>query len=275
VRAPELSILTVCFGSAEWLRLNFDRYSESNPDTPAHWIFVENDTASCPLPTGPNVTHVPGPGPVAPGPFQASRHHAAALHKGLEKVATRYLLVLDPDFFPLTQGWAKRLLATLRERDLAVLGAEWEKSDFTKPRGFPSPHFLLVDTAKIPKERLDFSPDPHLTARWEPLKKALDRVGTWTGKYRATQFLRRWLLSGTSHDTGSRIASRFRSARSELLPVRRRAWRGTRWLDEVEWNGELFAVHLRQVRAREHGESWTLESGTTVLSEVSRGIPCG
>lgn len=270
--APELTILTVCFGSADWIRLNFERFSQNNPGTPVDWIFVENDESLCALPTGENVKVVEGPGAFPPGPFQGSLHHAAGLQKGLEAVRTRYLLVLDPDFFPVTRGWAKTLLASMKSRGLAVLGAEWEPGDFTKPKGVPAPHFLLVDTVRVPKKQLDFTPDPERTARVQPLKRAIDSLAAWTGRHRTAQWLRRLLFTGSSHDTGSRIS--YPSPGTELLRVARKNW-GTRWLDEVEWEGKPFAVHLRQVRAREGGEPWTLEAGKRALKEAAERGPGG
>lgn len=271
--AAELTILTVCFGSAEWIRLNHELYRQKNPGTPATWIVVENDPGPCSGLNVPGLTTVAGPPPFPPGPFGGSLHHAAGLRAGLAAVSTRYLLILDPDLFPLGTEWAKRALDKLKAGGLAAFGTSWERSDFTKPRGFPSPHFLLLDTEKIHPAFLDFSPDPSLTTQWDPLKRGLDWFAKATGKYRAIQLARRIILQGTSHDTASRIQTRFSQVsdiRTETLPVVRKTWRSS-VLDEIRWDEEIFAVHFRQVRAKHHGKPWTLEVGRECLKEALHG----
>ncbi len=268
--ARELTILTVCFGSAPWIELNQSLYQEKNPDLPASWIVVENDASPCG--NGKSFTRIPGPPSFPAGPSSASLHHAAGIRAGIKDVRSRFLLVLDPDFFPMMPEWAGKSIEHMKAHELAAFGTRWESGDFTKPKGFPSPHFCLIDTERLPLAFLDFSPDPVATELSRPWKTALDRFSEVSGKRRLTQWLRRRLLSGSSHDTGVRLAKQFRQApdlKIEFLDVVRSEDAGTPEYDSIFWGESPFALHLRQVRARDRGPGWTEASGRNLVEKMA------
>src|ERR1044071_9323023 len=99
----ELVLLTVGLPHhAPYLRLSHDLLSPSVHGR--RWILVDNsaDEALAPLARELGLEWVRG----APRPADAyisaqSMHHALGLDRGLSSVSSRYLLILDPDFFLL------------------------------------------------------------------------------------------------------------------------------------------------------------------------------
>ncbi len=84
------------------------------------------------------------------GKYLGSYHHAAGLNRALERVATRYALVIDPDFYVVRPGWIAEVLAHVRAEDLAAFGAPWNPRWYQKFRYFPCTHFMVLDLAKRP-----------------------------------------------------------------------------------------------------------------------------
>jgi hypothetical protein len=92
--------------------------------------------------------------------LQQSVHHGTALNILREKVSTRFVLVLDPDFYVLSQNWLSLTADFMEKNNLSILGSPWHPLG---PRGikwfdFPNSHFLLIDTKNIDIRDLDFRP---------------------------------------------------------------------------------------------------------------------
>jgi hypothetical protein len=147
---------------------------------------------------------------------RASSHHGLALNRCLaaRPVNTRYLLILDPDFFIYYRHWVEAVTCHMASRNLAFFGAPWHPRWFTKFRGFPCVHCLFIDTTLVDVASLDFSPNlgPSLAkvVQSKLVGKRLTR-SPWTLllSYIYSMTLLR-LDIGRSQDTGSRI---FRQAR--------------------------------------------------------------
>lgn len=156
---------------------------------------------------------------------RASSHHGLALNRCLaaRPVDTRYLLILDPDFFIYYRHWVEAVMGHMASRNLAFFGAPWHPRWFTKFRGFPCVHCLFIDTTRVDVDSLDFSPNlaPSLasTVQSNSVGARLTR-STWAPLLSYVYSLTLLRLDiGRSHDTGSRILRQARRSgvAAELL----------------------------------------------------------
>ncbi len=97
---------------------------------------------------------------------RGSYHHAAALNLALPQVGSRFLLVLDPDFFVIRPGWIADCLHHMRAGGLMFFGAPWNYVSFRKWRYFPCVHFLMIDLDQADRRRIDFTPAIVEDRRW-------------------------------------------------------------------------------------------------------------
>lgn len=196
---------------------------------------------------------------------RASSQHGLALNRCLAQraVATRYLLILDPDFFIYYAEWISAVTAYMAAEELAFFGAPWHPRWFTKYRGFPCVHCLFIDTEKVNTTQLDFTPRLSATLAAEvqgtnigaTLKRSL-----WApllSVFYSMTLLR--LDIGRAQDTGSQVFRHARQAhmrsRSRLLVpyvrpgdfhiVRHLRWRVGRLL-ELPWPDRLSFIPKRR-----------------------------
>lgn len=157
----QLTICTVSFKNKAHIELNRHITAQLNPSTAAQWIVVENSPADTPeifSEHSEDCLVLDGVPYNPEHPRAASDHHARALHKALSHVKTRFLLVLDPDFYIIAPDWINRVPAYMQEQGLAVLGVPWHPRWFTKVRDFPAMHCIFIDRSQFASEALDFSP---------------------------------------------------------------------------------------------------------------------
>jgi len=207
---PELTICTVSYESAEWLRLNRGLVKHLNPGVRFHWLVAEN---SPPGSSSQLYRCEPGFEIFEGAPFEdrtygsASYHHAAGLNIISRIASTRYVLILDPDFFIVRKNWIEDVLAHMRSRNVAILGAPWHPKRSSKYRYFPSAHCTFIDLHKIHKDMLDFSPDYEGDPAWLNSRKChRSGVNAWIA--RLTLAKRRRI--GRARDTGWRLFHRHR-----------------------------------------------------------------
>lgn len=158
ILTDELTICTVSYHSASLLDLNLSLTRELNPAANYRWIVVDND----------NDFQVDEPHPFQllkgdpcsnQGRVRGSYHHAQSLNKALEHVATRFVLVLDPDFFIIRENWIQDVLAHLASKDISLWGAPYYPHASWKRRYVPAAYCMLIDLEKIEKDKLDFTPE--------------------------------------------------------------------------------------------------------------------
>ena len=301
----DLTILSVSFRSEAYLEENLRLASELNGDCDFEWIIVNNDPGR-PFPKGnarPGFRVLDGPPPVPARKGSASYHHAYGLNLGLQAVKSRYLLVLDPDFYILPRGWMGRAMAHMRSHDLSFLGCVWNPQDYHKPRYFPSVHCMFVDLDKVDKSDLDFTPE----------LDTINRRKWILNKLHIPRRIRELVMAGASRDTGYRILRTFRGHRDcryevfqpicldesflegyenslhqiwrRLLPDRfslypkrpgyisgpegttaaDSAWMKMGW-EGFRWQNEVFSVHLRNYGRRQRDP----ESEFALLREYLR-----
>ena len=155
---PDLTVLSVKYGSSHWLLENAALCRKLNPDFSHHWLVVNNDND----PEFERVAHGFELLPAVNRPLSRDRgsaHHAAALNRALEQIQTRFLLVLDHDFYVVRPDWMRELTQHMLRLELAFFGSVWHPKWSYQYRDFPSVHFMLVDLQRVPRHLLDFRPD--------------------------------------------------------------------------------------------------------------------
>lgn len=157
----DLTICTVTFKGKWCLDLNWALVDSLNPGQQYRWIVVEN---SGPEDEGRVAADdarfdvVPGGPPLKPGKYRASYHHATAMQKALPLVRSRYLLILDPDFFVVRPKWIRDVLSYMDSEGLAFFGAPHDPGRPNKYRYFPSVVFMLIDLQQVEKAEVDLMP---------------------------------------------------------------------------------------------------------------------
>lgn len=92
----------------------------------------------------------------------ASYYHGFNLNKALSHVKTRYLLLLDADFFIIRPF--SEIIQYMQANNLCAYGAAGNKFDWCKPTpnqlvpNVPGARCMFLDTEKLPIQDLDFTP---------------------------------------------------------------------------------------------------------------------
>lgn len=220
----KLTICTVSFHSKEYIDLNWRLTKFLNPNTSFFWHIVENS------PPGANNYMEAYPpellvfqgyefNPTKKRPM--SYHHGTGLNKTIKLAKTRYILLLDPDFYILRKNWIKELLNYMHDKNLTFFGAPYHPKWFTKYRYFPGACCMLIDLEKAKKGTLDFRPgqdDYHLNQNSSILTKIVKRIGN-----RILTDLYNRRIIGTAQDTGYDVYHRYHQKRKfkneYIIPV--------------------------------------------------------
>jgi hypothetical protein len=203
----ELTICSVSFHNAGHLSLNWalaDRLTQG--DGRLRWVIAENTPEGSDGKLDPDDRRflvIPGVGDEHRDNYQ----HTEALHKCFEHVHTRFLLVLDPDFYIVRPHWLRDVLGHMHRNDLAMLGVPWHPKYTDKYRYFPCVHCFFVDLDKIGIGALDFRPgcaDDATPSDRIPVARP-SAVARWLGidalRHRRKDY----------RDTGTRMYLRYRS----------------------------------------------------------------
>lgn len=217
----DLTVVTVIYGDKWRADLHLSLAQRLNKDETARWRFVRN------LPPHPSddwsgqtdAYEVVEGSAVDPAWSEEttvrSRHHARGLEQGLRDIRTRYVLVVDADFFIVRADWYADVIAHMHANELSFFGAPYHPRSPWKLRYFPCAVCLFIDTSRV-----DLS-----TLRWEP---GVTDVPSAAGSERLWAFVLRTLRSDWrlgvegSTDTGISVYSRFRDGdlRAEcVVPV--------------------------------------------------------
>jgi Glycosyl transferase family 2 len=199
-----LSIVSVKFGSKLWLEQNLELIRRLNPNSNYDFFVVNNDSDLNFKPS-PEIQVLPAVPRVLHGD-KGSYHHAAALNSALPLIKTRFLLILDPDFYVIQPNWIEVVIDYMKSQSLACFGSIWHPRWTYQYRYFPSVHFMLFDLEKIPLETLDFTPD--IGVSWWDRTLARSQIPA---------SLKTILQIGTFRDTGSRVQRLYQKAKIEYL----------------------------------------------------------
>lgn len=156
--ADDLSVISVVYREPEFWKRNVALTRRLNPGASFHWFVVDNsDPSVLNQKCASDVTVVEGQAKRAAND-SGSLHHAMGIQSSLGYVKTRYLLILDHDFFILLPNWIDALITHVREQGLTFFGAPWHPRWYYQYRGFPSVHCMLIDLHRAPLDTLDFTP---------------------------------------------------------------------------------------------------------------------
>jgi len=223
---PELTIVSVYHSpeSRVLLELNYDAVQALNKKQNWKWVVADNSPKELvPKINAERFTVVGGASvpDFVPQRMRGSYHHALALNNALKEVDSRYLLILDNDFFVLQPEWIERALKHMQERGLAFFGTAYNPKRFGKYRYFPSTHqFCFFDLRHVDLATLDFRPEYlEIQKNRETLDRGIaEPMSTSSLKRELKDFLRlalkrliggNRLKIGTSRDTGYGIYRRY------------------------------------------------------------------
>ena len=178
---------------------------------------------------------------------------AAALRLGIRASDTRYICVIDPDFFVCLPYWIEEMKQYMEATGTRIIAASHSPEHYIKRHTFAS-HFVFVDTRYIPKILLNFMPDKI-------------KFNTLSPRFALSRF-----DIGKRSDCGDLIERRFSDQIEYLVPLYERKhnlklnlldkilptkWRYERdtpfiavedkpfGLDYYTWQQYLFGVHCR------------------------------
>ena len=84
--------------------------------------------------------------------------HGGSINKVIKHVNTRFMLVLDNNFYVLRKNWLNDAMEHMKKNDLAFFGAPNPPSNPIKYRYFPEVHCIFIDLEKVGLDTLDFMP---------------------------------------------------------------------------------------------------------------------
>ena len=148
-----------------------------------------------------------------PRELRGSYQHGDALNQffKFKKINTKYLLILDPDFFIILPKWINKIINYMEYNNLDFFGAPWNPKWFTKYRYFPCIHCIFINTRKINIQQLDFSPkliNKKLNPQNYKLRFSKKRASNFIKKinyFFFSKFLHKMTKNITSNIIGKRI----------------------------------------------------------------------
>jgi hypothetical protein len=201
--ASGLTICSVAFRAKHCLEVGDRLMRDLNP-TAAHptWLLFDNNTdpGEALSPADPRFTVVKPSG----REVDLGYEHALGISALLERVQTRFLLILDPDCFIVMPDWLRRVPAHMMEQGLGFFGTPINPQRHNSYRYFPYMVCMFVDLARVPLRDLCFVPDvwklpTALTYRARRALAGIPKIG----------YLFRWLLTEQWLTNGWRIKQRF------------------------------------------------------------------
>jgi len=211
-----LTICTVSYKHKSLIEENIQFIQKMNPCIAVSWIIVENTPEGVAgrmnIGKKDNVEVLVGSLNNFKGIATASYHHASGLNKALPLVRTRYVLVLDPDFFIIRPNWINDVVDYMENRNLSFFGAPYNPKRYMKYRYFPCIHCVFIDLKQVDSKKLDFNPQYDQVHLLDNHTKAQIESSRFGGElfYRFIQpikhnlrlFIKRKAVIGSSRDTG-------------------------------------------------------------------------
>ena len=135
-----------------YLRRNYELLKHLNPDEEWRWLIADNGVAegSDPLDMGDDrFTLIEGV-PTRSVPHQeVAYRYGAAMQKLLPEVASRFLLILDPDCYLVQPSWIQTVLSHMESEGLSFFGVPWHPRWYRKYRNFPCPQCMFIDLSRV------------------------------------------------------------------------------------------------------------------------------
>jgi len=204
-----LTIGTVAFDSARHLSLNLRLTKFLNPKSEYSWIILDNSpegSSLCIKKENPDYFYLPRVETDFKGKGFESYQHGSGLNEIMQYVKSRYVLILDPDFYITRPNWINEVLNFLDEEKISIFGAPWHPNWFYKYRYFPCAHCLFLDLKNVEKESIDFCPEPDNSNKWNSKMRFFFKV--------LRQEKRCFI--GTSFDTGVKLYRKYATKKVHL-----------------------------------------------------------
>ncbi len=207
--SKELTIASVyhALESKKLLELNWGLTRKLNPESEPNWIVADNSPPDLTdkLKDGKFTIVEGGKVPAnLPAWLKGSYHHSGAINNSLKYVKTRFLLILDCDFYIVRQSWINEILRYMLENDLSFFGAPWHPRHSVKFRYFPAVHSLFIDLNKVDVADLDFRPAyDDIMEKKSFKKKLINKIS------KVFPFIGERMRIGRSLDTGYPIYLRY------------------------------------------------------------------
>ncbi|MCX5679338.1 MAG: glycosyltransferase [Candidatus Omnitrophica bacterium] len=199
----KITLLSVNFGDWFWLQKNICLTRQLNQSVKFDWIIVDNNPGSEEdIPDffkSPDIKLVRGAEPFLLAD-KGSYHHAAGIRIGLQYVKSRFLIIMDPDFYVVYPDWMNQVILHMQNRNLVFFGSQWHPRFVTHYHYFPSIHFWIFDLEKVDKDVLDFTPN----IKNSGLKKIADFL-----KSKKVKGIYNLVMAGRYPDTGYKIFKKF------------------------------------------------------------------
>lgn len=163
-----LTIISVSYKSKALLDMNYRLVKALNPNTPFHWIVVQNtppsDLENDLAMDDPRFEMIRGavtPESEKESIFQGASHHAKALNLAFSYTTADLILVLDPDCYFLMPNWIERITEHIKKEKIAFFGTPYHPQAHTHFQGFPCGIGMFINRRLLHEQDcfcLDFSP---------------------------------------------------------------------------------------------------------------------
>lgn len=203
----DLTICSVSYNHSEYLYKNIEFSGLLNRRPGIKWLIANNDLDPGDLQKitgtfGESIQVSAGSANNFDQPRKESKHHAAGLNLIVPQVKTRFVLILDPDFFIIRPDWAERVTEHMDRNNISFLGVPWHPKWAIKWRYFPCTHCLFIDGKNIDLSSLDFRPESVAAEPSLHFRNIFDKI----------PLLRSRTFIGRSLDTGYRIFQDYSSS---------------------------------------------------------------
>jgi len=205
---PDFTFITSFFRDGGHLGKNIQTVGRFNQNTEYKWILIDNSSGGDDLTEllDDKFTVYKGLNESYVQPLflkRVSISNAMSLNFGVSKSNTRFICVIDPDFFVIYPNWIDAVMEYMDYSGVGILSAPYHPRWYEKAHRATG-HFMVIDTNFVPCPLLDFAPS---LRDYDPNNKELPK---WVGKRRN---LRRF------NDCGGQIEKRFASEIEYLTPL--------------------------------------------------------
>ena len=220
-------------GGTDYVKFQIELFNELNTGTDFRWNFgyLESHVESSHMiKNRPNIRNFRFTESELQVKFidNPSSQHGALLNQLLKKVAhdhSRFIIIIDPDFFIVSKNWAQDLMDFMKDNSVAILGASYPETDCRLYFDFPTAYFSIIDSELLPLDELNYLPDENSIKKSDNTPWKSDLLPNLTGYRRwaskniyinyllfIVQSIFRWRSKSTFfRDTGWEMRNKFKN----------------------------------------------------------------